>query len=88
MSLHNTAGRLNQLQRLGPSSDTYKLLDEVCTWMDTSVTVLAADLDENQPSIRWAFTMGKSPRAQELRNIVIAELRRRLNGEGGDQEAA
>jgi hypothetical protein len=49
--------------------------------MDTSVTELAGDLSENQPSIRWAFTTGKSPRAQELRQLVISELRRRLDGE-------
>ena len=77
MSLHNTAQRLRQLERLGPSTDTYKLLDEVCSWLDCPVTVLAETLGEGQPSVRWAFTTGKSPRAAELRAKMIDALKDR-----------
>ena len=77
---HNTQDRLRQLEKLGPSTDTYRLLKEVCSWLDTSVTVLSLEISEPQPSVLWAFTTGKSARAQELRVKVVAELKRRLVG--------
>jgi hypothetical protein len=84
-NLHNTADRLKQLRRLGPSTSTYKLLDEICNWLDTSINALSRQIGEPHTSIQWAFTLGKSPRAQELRDKVTAALAERLDG---DQEAA
>jgi hypothetical protein len=82
-NLHNTAARLKQLARLGPSTSTYKLLVEVCNWTDTSVHAISREIGEPQQSILWAFTTGKSPRAQQLRDKTIDALNAKI-----DQEAA
>jgi hypothetical protein len=87
MELHNTSARLKQLQRLGPSTSTYKLLTEVCNWTDTSVSGIARQIGEHQASVFWAFTTGKSPRAQELRDKVVTALHARLDGETNGEAA-
>jgi len=43
--------------------------------------VLSLEISEPKPSVLWAFTTGKSPRAQELRNKVMTELNRRLTAD-------
>jgi hypothetical protein len=75
----NTLGDRKQLDRLIPSPAALRMFDALARKLGTSRQAVAAAIGSKGEILIWAFARGTSPRAEEIRQLALAELDRLIN---------
>jgi hypothetical protein len=70
-----------QLPKLIPSTSAMRTFDALAKKLGTSREEIGRNIGSKGETLIWAFTRGKSPRAEELRTQAIAELDRMIEQE-------
>ena len=84
----NTERLRKQLDELIPSPDALRVLDALFRLVGATRWDVAKKLGTDGVVVMWAFQSGKSERAQEVRELVLAELDKRIEGQSKAQDFA